>query len=144
MVPVVYGAPVEDYLAIAPPHSFIHVDWFRSAKELGEYLLYLDKNGTAYNEYFAWQKQGRVVWDSHLQVLCRTCTLAHAVLGEHRIWKKQKANESISARIDTGVYRHLDRWWQQSSIGHCLEPGQKWRVTSPPWNIPTQRSSPFS
>ena len=29
---------------------------FTSIRELGEYLQYLDKNDTAYNEYFKWLK----------------------------------------------------------------------------------------
>lgn len=39
----------------APPHSTIDANDFRSPKELAEYLLYLDKNDTAYNEYFQWK-----------------------------------------------------------------------------------------
>lgn len=51
-LPVVWGARKEDYEAVSPPHSFIHIDDFTSTKELVEYLEYLDKNTTAYLEYF--------------------------------------------------------------------------------------------
>ena len=52
MVPVVYGAGPYD--TIAPPKSYINVFDFKNVHELAEYLLYLDKNDTAYNEYFRW------------------------------------------------------------------------------------------
>ena len=42
---------------IVPPGSFISVQDFPSIKALAEYLLYLDKNDTAYNEYFTWKKE---------------------------------------------------------------------------------------
>ena len=42
---------------IVPPGSFISVQDFPSVKALAEYLLYLDKNDTAYNEYFTWKKE---------------------------------------------------------------------------------------
>ena len=50
VVPVVYG--LVNYSAIAPPHSFINVMDYPTPKELTDYLLYLHKNNTAYNEYF--------------------------------------------------------------------------------------------
>ena len=39
-----------DYKKIAIPGSFINVLDFPSVKALADYLLYLDKNNTAYNE----------------------------------------------------------------------------------------------
>ena len=42
---------------VVPPGSFISVQDFSSVKALAEYLLYLDKNDTAYNEYFSWKKE---------------------------------------------------------------------------------------
>ena len=42
---------------VVPPGSFIGVQDFPSVKALAEYLLYLDKNDTAYNEYFTWKKE---------------------------------------------------------------------------------------
>uniref|UniRef100_A0A2P2I9W7 Fucosyltransferase n=1 Tax=Hirondellea gigas TaxID=1518452 RepID=A0A2P2I9W7_9CRUS len=53
MVPVVYG--FADYSAVAPPHSYINVLDFPSVKHLADYLLYLDRNHTAYNQYFRWK-----------------------------------------------------------------------------------------
>ncbi|CAH8875251.1 unnamed protein product [Trichobilharzia szidati] len=78
IIPIVMGASIEEYQALAPPHSFIHVDQFESPKELAEYLRYLDRNNTAYNEYFAWRGHGEVSnW--HGEPQCEICLLAHTI-----------------------------------------------------------------
>uniref|UniRef100_H2Y8W9 Fucosyltransferase n=1 Tax=Ciona savignyi TaxID=51511 RepID=H2Y8W9_CIOSA len=53
-VPVVWGPRKTDVEHLAPPGSFIHVEDFESPAKLAAYLLYLDKNDTAYREYFKW------------------------------------------------------------------------------------------
>jgi len=55
-VPIVLGAPnVADH---APGHdSYIDATAFPSARALAEYLLYLDRNDTAYDEYHAWRSR---------------------------------------------------------------------------------------
>ena len=56
MIPVVMGGlSKQDYLKIAPQHSFIHVDDFSSASELMEMLHQISKNQTLYNSYFWWR-----------------------------------------------------------------------------------------
>ena len=68
MVPIVLGAYKEDYEAALPPNSYINVDDFSSIKQLTDYLLYLDRNDTAYASYFAWKEVGHVVvsnWRFH-------------------------------------------------------------------------------
>ena len=52
IVPVVYGAG--DYEKVAPPHSYIDALKY-TPQQLAEYLNMLDKNDTAYNEYFWWK-----------------------------------------------------------------------------------------
>ena len=44
-----------DYTKIAPDHSYINVEDFSSAKELAEYIEYLDNNETEYLSYFWWE-----------------------------------------------------------------------------------------
>jgi len=46
----VYG--LGKYKLIAPPKSYINIMDFKNVKKLVDYLKYLDKNDTAYNEYF--------------------------------------------------------------------------------------------
>ncbi|XP_018013214.1 alpha-(1,3)-fucosyltransferase C-like [Hyalella azteca] len=50
ILPVVFGLGA--YEVVAPPHSFINAFDFPSIRHLADYLIYLDKNNTAYNEYF--------------------------------------------------------------------------------------------
>ncbi|TNN05109.1 Glycoprotein 3-alpha-L-fucosyltransferase A, partial [Schistosoma japonicum] len=69
ILPIVMGASIEEYERVAPPYSFIHVDQFESPAKLAEYLKYLDKNDTAYNEYFAWHGHG-IVHDLDSQPQC--------------------------------------------------------------------------
>ena len=52
VLPIVMGARVEDYQAVAPPNSFLHVDSFAGPEELAEHLKYLDENPRDYNKHF--------------------------------------------------------------------------------------------
>ena len=54
LVPIVFGTDKEDYELLAPPNSFIYAKDY-SNKELINLLNYLDKNDTAYKEYFKWR-----------------------------------------------------------------------------------------
>ncbi|KAK4474760.1 hypothetical protein MN116_001883 [Schistosoma mekongi] len=77
-IPIVMGASIEEYQKVSPPHSFIHVDQFENPKELASYLKYLDKNDTAYNEYFTWHNEGVVtLWSFKPE--CEFCLLANAL-----------------------------------------------------------------
>ncbi|KAK6032795.1 fucosyl transferase [Ostertagia ostertagi] len=89
-IPIVMGAPKADYIKVAPPNSFIHVDDY-TPEQLSRYLLYLDRNRTAYNEYFVWKKYGRVV---HSDFYCRLCAFVQSP--------------------PTKTYSSLDEWWQDS------------------------------
>ncbi|KRZ80961.1 Glycoprotein 3-alpha-L-fucosyltransferase A [Trichinella papuae] len=46
VIPVVMGASKAEYEKVSPPHSFIHVDDFRSPKELAIYLKKVAQNNT--------------------------------------------------------------------------------------------------
>ena len=50
------GARLEDYAQVSPYKSFLHVDQFAGPRELAEYLLELDKEDEAYNQYFKVRK----------------------------------------------------------------------------------------
>ena len=53
-VPVVWGSKKSDYHL--PPNSVIFVEDYENMEELADYLSYLDRNDTAYLEYFQWRK----------------------------------------------------------------------------------------
>ncbi|CAH8875883.1 unnamed protein product [Trichobilharzia szidati] len=104
VLPVVMGASIEEYQKVAPPHSFIHVDEFDSPEELAEYLKYLDKNDTAYNEYFAWHDKGVVsMWSSKPE--CEFCLLANAVE-----YLRPTSQEKFSVWWRNGCYGRKLRW----------------------------------
>ena len=88
-VPVYIGSPnVKFFAPDAGPwpyesqHSVIYAgDFDFNAKKLGEYLLYLDKNDTAYNEYLKWKIEGyngdfkALVELTSTHTACRQCVL---------------------------------------------------------------------
>ena len=69
---------------LLPKRSFINVFDFKSISSLAEYLMYLAKKESSYNEYFQWKRRWRVV--DHLttrpQVICDICDKLHS--GFHR------------------------------------------------------------
>ncbi|XP_034752844.1 alpha-(1,3)-fucosyltransferase 7 [Etheostoma cragini] len=74
-VPVVLGASLGDYKAVAPPHSFIHVDEFASLKDLGKYLQQLAEDKKRYSEYFSWKHEWRVkLYTDWRERLCKICS----------------------------------------------------------------------
>lgn len=85
VVPIVLGASIEQYSAVAPPNSFIHVKNFSSPKKLAAYLQYLDGHDDAYNAYHSWRERfvmerlpGRNSIDQHpTSQLVQLCHLAH-------------------------------------------------------------------
>jgi len=113
------GARKADYAAVAPPHSFIHVEDFDSAADLASYLLRLNASDRLYNAYFAWKdhRQGRFV---DTKFWCRLCALAHDDSG-HASW-----------------YDDVDAWWRRPATctrdrwDHPEDLIQQWTRTSTP------------
>ncbi|XP_066953058.1 alpha-(1,3)-fucosyltransferase C-like [Macrobrachium rosenbergii] len=74
VVPVVYG--LANYTAFLPPKSHINALDFPSAESLAKYLLYLDKDDTAYNEYFRWKPYHSLATRT-AQPWCDMCAKLH-------------------------------------------------------------------
>ncbi|XP_015251736.1 PREDICTED: alpha-(1,3)-fucosyltransferase 7-like isoform X1 [Cyprinodon variegatus] len=90
-VPVVLGPPISDYKAVAPDHSFIHVDDFASVQELGKHLQRLAKDRKRYEEYFKWKQNQRVkVYRDWRERLCKIC-LQYNYLPQHKIYSDLEA-----------------------------------------------------
>ncbi|XP_064638808.1 glycoprotein 3-alpha-L-fucosyltransferase A-like [Lineus longissimus] len=102
MIPVALGTSKEDYLQVAPPHSFIHTADFKTVAALAEYLKLLDRNDKLYNEYFEWKKHFRVVYSS---AACRLCEALH---------DEKKMNRMK-------IYSDLKSFWDADS--HCQKKG---------------------
>ncbi|EFA76721.1 glycosyltransferase [Heterostelium album PN500] len=82
-VPIYMGAPnIDSYV---PRKSIIKTDDFESPEALANYLKYLAKNESAYNEYFEWKKEPypQSVIDNYKNCVfysadCRLCQTVHA------------------------------------------------------------------
>ena len=79
-VPVVWGAKKSDYEAIAPPHSFIFAEDY-TVPELVRYLNYLNKNTTAYMEYFKWRTKKIESMPQYGRTIgyCNLCRIIHGI-----------------------------------------------------------------
>ena len=104
-VPMLFGA-VPLYLGApnVPPvtlkKSFIHVFDFRSVSELADYLVYLDSNDTAFEEYFEWHRDSyRAFTDEFLKWSVKQVALQSA--------ETNNAYEARTARC----CRLCDREW---------------------------------
>ena len=96
-MPVVLGARKEDYLAVSPPHSFIHIEDFDSVADLAKYLLKLDQNDHMYNQYFQWKESGAFI---NTKFWCRLCTMLHTAGQDGTVtW-----------------YNDIEEWWRSSGI----------------------------
>jgi len=81
VVPIVMGPSREDYEKFAPPASFIHVDDFKSPKDLANYLNSLSSDDTAYLSYFRWKFVGKFI---DTKFMCRVCALLHSISASQR------------------------------------------------------------
>ena len=99
LLPVVLGGANYSDPKLAIPNSFVDASKFKSVKALAQYLNYLDKNDTAYNEYFAWKQKYKIWhplnggdWPFESYMMCELC-------------KKLFANEPPK------VYTKLSDFW---------------------------------
>ena len=99
IVPIVMGATLEDYNAVAPHGSFIHVDQFGSPKELATYLHKLNENDELYNQYFQWKGTGDFI---KTKFFCRVCAMLHY----------HQEIEYVAPRTT----QNLDTWWKGPDI----------------------------
>uniref|UniRef100_A0A2K6G1Z4 Fucosyltransferase n=1 Tax=Propithecus coquereli TaxID=379532 RepID=A0A2K6G1Z4_PROCO len=72
-VPVVLGPGRDNYERFLPPDAFIHVDDFRSPRDLARYLQVLDKDQTRYLGYFRWREALRPRAFSWALAFCKAC-----------------------------------------------------------------------
>ncbi|XP_063802197.1 4-galactosyl-N-acetylglucosaminide 3-alpha-L-fucosyltransferase FUT6-like [Pseudophryne corroboree] len=74
IVPVVMGPSRGNYERFIPKDSFIHVDDFPTAQELATYILKLDSDDKAYQQYFHWRSRlhpfAGINWQT---AYCRVC-----------------------------------------------------------------------
>ena len=88
IVPIVLGSgPYENML---PPHSYIDVRDFSTARELSDYLHYLDTHDDAYNDFFKWREHYTC------ELLRPHCVLCDAV---HKLRYQRHRSETNLTRL---------------------------------------------
>ena len=108
IVPIVLGG--SNYSKLAPERSYIDSKNFRSIADLAEYLKYLDRNATAYAEYFEWKSHFRVMQD-YSTVFCQLCQALNY------------PDEPPKSYLD------IFKWWRTD--GHCIKKGRfPWSKTA--------------
>ncbi|XP_078356874.1 3-galactosyl-N-acetylglucosaminide 4-alpha-L-fucosyltransferase FUT3-like [Oculina patagonica] len=85
LVPIVLGGARYSPEQVIPG-SFINAADFDSVKDLADYLKYLDKNDTAYNQYFQWKTKYKVV--KYQFWLCQLCKALHDPTKPNKICHK--------------------------------------------------------
>ena len=104
VVPIVMGAPKEDYLQVAPPNSFIHVDDYESPRDLANHLNDLMQNRTEYEQFYKWKGTGSFI---DTRFWCRLCSMLHGI-GDHVTW-----------------YNDIENWWNGPDVCMTAKSG-KW------------------
>ena len=126
-VPVVWGAKKLDYIAILPPYSCIFAEDFDTPSHLVEYLKYLDKNSTAYREYFLWRTKNVTEMSQYGRKTghCQICRTLHGI----NIDNKFNPNyETMKTYIPTYGYPNkprivpsLGKWFYGTENPECFQ-----------------------
>lgn len=115
VVPVVVGASYDQYLKVAPPNSFIHVDQFDSINELAAHLQLLNTNDVQYKEYFKWRNEGTVKTHSlEEQYITPLMNSTFCSILEKYVKTKPEDRRNF--------IKYQDHQW----LGSCRECGSKW------------------
>lgn len=104
MIPVVVGAPLQNYLDLAPPDSFLHVDQFNSLKEMADYMLEISRNPRKMRKHLSWRTKGDVFSEEiqdHILNPLRNTTLCAIV-------KRFRSN--VDSEVKTSFDFFGDQW----------------------------------
>ncbi|CAF3019149.1 unnamed protein product [Rotaria socialis] len=80
IVPIVMGAPEDDYKRMAPKQSYIHVDDYKTPQDLAQYLHHLIDNPKKYLQYLQWREYTKIELRYSLpwaHLLCPLCQMAY-------------------------------------------------------------------
>ena len=114
VVPVVMGPPREDYEKVAPPSSFIHVEDFKSVRELADYLIELNNNDELYGKYLRWMsaRENNEIWEKDF-----TRTKPNGICALCEKLKQSAAQKEVKSEVVT----NLDEWWFGKGYSHNSE-----------------------
>ena len=88
MIPIVFAKNTDLYI----PHSYIDANQFPSPEDLGQFLLELVRNTTAYDQYFQWKNDYELIIPDDYDYLCELC---------------RKLNDTHQS---TKVYESMKKW----------------------------------
>ena len=127
-VSVVWGAKKSDYIALAPPESYIFVDDFKTPVDLVQYLHYLDKNDTAYGEYFLWRTKNvtEMPQQGRKSKACQMCRIIHGINVDNIYSPNYSESETIVPMFgypnESRVVPSLAKWFYGTENYACFEP----------------------
>ena len=115
------GAHPADYERVAPPRSFLHVDWFESPAQLARFLHALDADEALYARLHAWRRT-HARFDT--RYWCRLCFVAHLLRRERlsvrysdaHAWVHNFADAVHSENLCIGAHRWLQRPLNESQL----------------------------
>ena len=126
-VPVVWGGKKQDYLDILPPYSCIFAEDFKTPAQLVQYLKYLDKNDTAYKEYFMWRTKNITQWPQYNRQFgtCQLCRIIHGINIDnifHPNYEKLKTYIPMFGYPNQSrVVSSLENWFYRTENIECVE-----------------------
>lgn len=80
LVPIVMGPRENDYARVSPKQSYIHVDMYKTPKDLANYLNYLMNEPEKYLTFLQWRVHTQVELDNRVKwtnFLCPLCQMAY-------------------------------------------------------------------
>jgi hypothetical protein len=86
MIPIVYSKSPQLYI----PNSYIDANQFSSPEELGEFLIQLVKNTTAYDSYFQWKNEYELIIPDEYDYLCELCNKLNNPNEPNKIYDSMK------------------------------------------------------
>ena len=103
------GPSISDYRKVAPPYSFIHVDQFKSPKQLALYLHKVANDKRLFLSYFDWKQNWRL---TDTKFICRLCAMVH-LSSYIKVW-----------------YKDINEWWSDEQCSaHSLN------ISNRVWNF---------
>lgn len=86
-IPVVSGPKRDDFIRVAPPDSFIHIDDYPSDEKLAEKLNLIATNRRAFEKYHTWRRYYDVYYEGKDVEPYRFCELCYRLnTNQQRIW----------------------------------------------------------
>lgn len=86
-IPIVSGPIRDNFIRLAPPHSFIHIDDYKSDDELAKHLNLIGTNKNLFKKYHLWRRYYDVYHEGKDLEPYRFCELCYRLnTNKQRIW----------------------------------------------------------